>query len=226
MSNQTLGEVVYLSLKEWMIKGKLRPGQRLMYDYLGEELNVSQAPIKEAFLRLEKEGLVEIIPRRGTFVKYLTEKDIIEFYEIREVLEGLSARLACMKMEQSDLGYLKKCCAELKIGMEEKDSMKCLESDIKFHKKIVEASGNDRLMNIMSTHLLTNLFMVTDRGEVYLKLSEKALADHLDLIDAFEKKQCARAEKLMTKQLRRGRNWILKSLNKSFNKKIAGETYF
>jgi DNA-binding GntR family transcriptional regulator len=108
MSNQTLGEVVYLSLKEWMIKGKLRPGQRLMYDYLSEELNVSQAPIKEAFLRLEKEGLVEIIPRRGTFVKYLTEKDIIEFYEIREVLEGLSARLACMKMEQSDLGYLKK----------------------------------------------------------------------------------------------------------------------
>lgn len=216
MSNQTLGEVVYTSLKEWIIKGKLHPGQRLMYDYLSEKLKVSQAPIKEAFLRLEKEGLVEIKPRRGTFVKRLTEKDVIEFYEIREVLEGLSARLACIRMATDDLMILKECCKELKIGMEEGDSMKCLEADIRFHDKIVEIAGNKKLMNIMRTHLLTNLFMVTDRGEVYLKKSAKVLKNHQVLIEAFASKQCNKAERLMAVQLRMGKNWILKSLNKSY----------
>ena len=216
MSNQTRGESVYKSLKQWIITGKVRPGQRLMYDILSDTLKVSQAPIREAFLRLEKEGLVDIIPRGGTFVKHLSEQDIIEFYAIREVLEGLSARLACARMAEKDLVELRACCDELELGMKEGNSMKCLEADIKFHEKIVETSGYERLIEIMRTHLLTNLFMVTDRGEVYLQKSAKALLNHKELVAAFEQGQCKRAERLMMKQLKQGRDWILKSLKKPY----------
>ncbi len=217
MLNRTLGEEAYITLKEWIISGRLSPGDRLMYDELGKQLGVSQTPLKEAFLRLEREGIVVILPRRGTFVRKLTRQDIIEFYQLREVLEGLSARLACEKATEQDVQELRNQCEILKAGIETEDAKVCLTADIEFHEKVVAIAGNSHLDNIMHTHVLTNLFAVTGRGEVYVENGRKALKQHQRVIDAIEIKDCNSAESAMREQICDGVAWILDSLEKNGN---------
>ena len=215
MDRTTLGAGVYQTLKDWIVRGRLRPGDRLIYTELSQEFGVSHTPLKEAFLRLEKEGLVLIIPRRGTFVRRLSSEEINEFYQIREVLEGLSARLACGRANQEDVEELRAIDEQLEAGVSEADPQKCLEADVRFHEKIVAMSANTHLIEMVHTHVLTNLFAVTDRGAVYLEKANLALENHRELIRAIEAGHCEEAEKVMRRQIQQGASWILTSIRNS-----------
>jgi len=217
MKNRTLGEEVYITLKDWIITGRLKPGERLMYNELRKQLNISNTPLKEAFFRLEREGLVTIVARRGTFVRSLSNEDIINFYQIREVLEGLSARLASYKAKKEDLEELRKICDYHRQVIDKSDSFKCMSADIQFHDKIVEIAGNSHLTDIIKNHVLTNLFMVTGLDEVYLKRGLDVISRHEKLIKAIESGDGDRAEKVMRQQIRDGADWILNSIK---NRKI------
>ena len=98
-----LRDVVFENLREAILEGELKPGQRLMEVQLAEQLGVSRTPVREAIRKLELEGLVIMLPRKGAYVANMSLKDIIDVLEIRASLEGLAASLAAQRMSSDDI---------------------------------------------------------------------------------------------------------------------------
>mgnify|MGYP002733969358 FL=1 len=109
-----LRDVVFESLREAILEGKLSPGQRLMEVQLAEQLGVSRTPVREAIRKLELEGLVVMLPRKGAYVADISLKDLVDVLEIRASLEGLSASLAAERMHEDDIKKLEKIVQDFK----------------------------------------------------------------------------------------------------------------
>ena len=103
-----LRDVVFHTLREAILKGELKPGERLMELQLASKLGVSRTPIREAIRMLEQEGLAVTIPRRGAEVARMTEKDMKDVLQIREVLDELAVRLACDNITKEEIKELEK----------------------------------------------------------------------------------------------------------------------
>ena len=95
-----LREVVFNTLRQAILRGELKPGERLMEIQLADKLGVSRTPIREAIRKLELEGLVLMIPRRGAEVAEITEKSLRDVLEVRRALEELSVGLACDRITE------------------------------------------------------------------------------------------------------------------------------
>ena len=104
-----LRDVVFNTLRQAILKGELAPGERLMEIQLAEKLGVSRTPIREAIRKLELEGLVLMIPRKGAEVAKISEKSLRDVLEVRRSLEELAIELACERMEAEDLRRLEQC---------------------------------------------------------------------------------------------------------------------
>ncbi len=144
-----LGEVVFEYLRNAILAGELKPGERLMEVTIADQLGVSRTPVREAIRKLEKESFVIMIPRKGAYVADLTKKDIMEVLEIRKELEGFAAALAAERMtltEKESLGRIVERFNESLINMDKKSM---IESDNEFHSAIFEATKNQRLINII-----------------------------------------------------------------------------
>ena len=102
-----LRDVVFYTLRQAILKGELEPGERLMEMQLAEQLGVSRTPIREAIRKLELEGLVLMIPRRGAIVAKITEKDLRDVLEVRSSLERLSTELACDRIKDETIQELR-----------------------------------------------------------------------------------------------------------------------
>ena len=103
-----LRDVVFNNIKDGILTGRLRPGERLLENQLAEELGVSRTPIREALRMLEIENLVDLIPRKGAQVKKMSEKDIKDVLEIRKVLEELASGIAAENITKQEIAELKK----------------------------------------------------------------------------------------------------------------------
>ena len=144
-----LGEVVFEYLRNAILSGELKPGERLMEVTIADQLGVSRTPVREAIRKLEKENFVIMIPRKGAYVADLTKKDILEVLEIRIELEGFAAALAAERMndtEREKLGRVIEDFNDCLINMDKKRMMEC---DNEFHSLIFYASKNQRLINII-----------------------------------------------------------------------------
>lgn len=144
-----LREMVFESLREAIILGKLRPGERLMEIQLAEEMGVSRTPVREAIRKLELEGFVVMVPRKGAYVAGVSIKDIADVFEVRAALEGLAAGLAAERITEEEMEQLES--AILSISGEE-DVLTVVKGDSMFHELIYKASRNHRLIQII-THL-------------------------------------------------------------------------
>lgn len=107
MDHPNLSTRAYEVIKRKIVNGEITPGTKLQEDRLAEELGISRTPIREALSRLAQEGLVEIIPRRGTYVVEFSLFDIVHLLEIREALEGMAARLAATNIARETLAEMK-----------------------------------------------------------------------------------------------------------------------
>ena len=135
---------VYKIIRSAITSGKLAPGTRLKETDLVEELAVSRTPIREALNQLSKEGLVEIIPRKGAFVKRWGKEEALEILILRETLEGLAGRLATNKMTDQDIDGLEALMVDYENG-----SLGYVEADKRFHESIVNACGMERLKELI-----------------------------------------------------------------------------
>lgn len=140
-----LREIVFQYLREAILEGKLEPGRRLMEIQLAEELGVSRTPVREAIRKLELEGLVIMVARKGAYVADVSVKDMIEVLEIRGALEGLAASLAAERMTDEDIEGLKQIASEFKRCHLEKNVEGMVERDIEFHDKIFASTRNEKL---------------------------------------------------------------------------------
>lgn len=144
-----LRDVVFNTLRQAILTGELKPGERLMEIHLANKLGVSRTPIREAIRKLELEGLVTMIPRRGAEVAQITEKSMNDVLEVRRALDALCAELACDRINEEGLESLKKSCVAFEAAIRTKDAKKIAQADVALHDIIVQATGNQRLIQLV-----------------------------------------------------------------------------
>lgn len=144
-----LRDVVFNTLRRAILMGELKPGERLMEIQLAKRLGVSRTPVREAIRKLELEGLVLMIPRRGAIVAEITVKDLEDVLEVRNALEELAVRKACMRITEEELRDLKRISGEFRHSLEAGDLIACVEKDMAFHEVIYKAAGNGRLLQML-----------------------------------------------------------------------------
>lgn len=145
-----LRDVVFHTLREAILKGELKPGERLMEIQLSNRLGVSRTPIREAIRMLEQEGLAVTIPRKGAQVAKMTEKDMEDVLQIREALDELAASIACEQISKEELAELRETMLEFEESTTTEDVQRIAEADVRFHDIIYQATGNPRLVNILN----------------------------------------------------------------------------
>ena len=145
-----LRDVVFNTLRKAILKGELKPGERLMEIALAERLGVSRTPVREAMRKLELEGLVVMIPRRGAIVASITEKDLKDVLEVRRTLEIMAAEIACDRITPELLEELAQAGEEFRKLKDSDDYTSLAAADVKFHDIIYAATDNQRLISILN----------------------------------------------------------------------------
>ena len=173
-----LRDVVFNTLRQAILRGELKPGERLMEIQLANKLGVSRTPIREALRKLELEGLVNMVPRKGAEVADITEKSLRDVLEVRKALEELSVQLACEKITEEEIEELKRVAERFKDTLNDQDVTKIAEADVAFHDVIYTATDNQKLIL-----LLNNLREQMYRYRVeYLKKEEatRIMCEYID----------------------------------------------
>lgn len=136
-------------LRDKILTGILKGGEQLFEDALKNEFEVSRTPLREAFRVLEKEGLVEILPRKGTFVRKITRKDIEENFPVRATLEGLAARFAYENLTQVDIDEMEEAFSLMEKAAQEKDFIEYARYHLYLHEIFINASENEILITLL-----------------------------------------------------------------------------
>lgn len=196
-----LRDVVFNTLRQAILRGELKPGERLMEIQLANKLGVSRTPIREAIRKLELEGLVLMIPRKGAEVAEITEKNLRDVLEVRAALEELAVQLACVRIDKEGIENLKRAAENFKSTLDSDDITKIAEADVAFHDIIYLATDNQRLIQ-----LLNNLREQMYRYRVeYLKQKDcypQLLAEHQQIIHALENGEKDVATKLTNQHIK------------------------
>lgn len=145
-----LRDVVFNTLRRAILTGELKPGERLMEIHLADKLGVSRTPIREAIHKLELEGLVTLIPRRGAEVAQITEKNMNDVLEVRRALDALCVELACDRISDEELAALHDACENFELSIKTKELKKIAQADVALHDIIVRATGNQRLIQLIN----------------------------------------------------------------------------
>lgn len=176
-----LRDVVFHTLREAILKGDLKPGERLMELQLADKLGVSRTPIREAIRMLQQEGLAVTIPRRGAEVAKMTEKDMEDVLQIREALEILAVRLASEKITEEEIEQLEEKVTEFEKALTTRNVKLIAQTDMDFHDIIYNAAENPKLVT-----MLNNLREQIYRYRVeYLKdaaIYPRLVAEHKEII--------------------------------------------
>lgn len=208
-----LRDVVFHTLRNAILTGKLVPGERLMENQLAEKLGVSRTPVREALRMLEIENLVELVPRKGAQVLDISENDIINVLEVRSVLEGLGVELACKRMSTEQLEKLKLAQKNFEKACDTHSLEQMAETDEKFHEIIFDASQNVKLIQIIN-----NLKIQLYRYRIaHLKIGEtKSTVNdhHYAIIHAIEQHASKEGIEAAKKHVQWHTEFILNSLRK------------
>lgn len=145
-----LRDVVFNTLRQAILTGELKPGERLMEIHLADKLGVSRTPIREAIRKLELEGLVTMIPRKGAEVARITEKSMNDVLEVRRAMDALCAELACERITDEETEQLRQACVVFETAVKTRDVKKIAQADVELHDIIVKATGNQRLVQLIN----------------------------------------------------------------------------
>jgi DNA-binding GntR family transcriptional regulator len=211
IESPNLRERVYEILKRAILFQEIGPGQKIDEEDVAKQLGVSRTPIRESLCRLENEGIVKIIPRRGAFVVRHSKESIVEILLVREVLEGFAARLAVGHIDEraiEEMRSLFKDFSEANIRDRSKDYA---QADLKFHTLIVKKSQNSWLMSIMNI-LNDHIQMLRLRTVALEGRPEHSLLEHRKIIEALERRNPASAESLMRRHIQNVRKSVLRNI--------------
>ncbi len=147
----SLKEKAYTEIRRRILSGELNADAPLSEYQLADELELSRTPVREAVKRLEREGLLQSIPNRGTFVAELTVRDISEIYQVREQLEGFAARVAAETTSEESIKKLEEEITILNTLAKAGNLAEVVDSDIRLHKQIIASTQNSRLIEMLGT---------------------------------------------------------------------------
>lgn len=212
---KSLREIVVESLRDAIVSGKFKPGDHLRERELSEIMSVSTTPIKEAFRILGHEGLVETIPRRGTFVSELADTSIEELQILRASVEGLCARFAAIKITDEKLSDLKKQIGIMEsLIKQDGKSKKLVEENTKFHRQIRDAGNNPMIAKIL-TNISSFDKAFRKRALQVDKEVKEGYSEHRGIFEAIEARNPELAEERMKQHILRTLNHVLKTTIKN-----------
>lgn len=208
-----LRDVVFNTLRQAIIKGELKPGERLLEIQLADKLGVSRTPIREAIRKLELEGLVTMIPRRGATVAGITRKHLQDVLEIRRALEQLATELACQRMCDDEVQTLQSLQSKFNDNIDTDDAFLLANIDEKFHDTIYQATHNERLVS-----MLENLREQMYRYRLeYIKNRSKRdllVKEHNQIIEAIKKKDSDVAKEIINSHIYNQEIAVLNTIDK------------
>jgi len=206
-----LSEKVYSTLKNMILNDELKSGEKLNQEKLAQKLGVSRTPLLSAFSKLEKEILIEIIPRRGAFVKKLNYNEFLELYDIRARLEPLGAYEAAKHTTAYEVKRLSKILDNFKRNILPYSSKYLSKIDYDFHMAIMKMSKNNLLFKMISSYniiILSNL-------EGLLKDPHQSLEEHIKIYNAIKEHNADLADKMMFSHLIDSKGRIKEKILKS-----------
>ncbi len=210
-SYQPLREVVCESLREAIRRGILKPGERIMEIQLAEELGVSRTPVREAIRKLELEGYVVMMPRRGTYVANMSIRDINEIFEIRTSLESLSNGLAAEHITDEELEHLQRLLVIIGGYIKEGNMEKIVETDIEFHDVMYHAARNQRLVGIIS-NLRDQLTRFRTLSMSHPGRLEATLEEHKAIVEAIANGDRRSASKAAERHMENSEKTLLQAM--------------
>lgn len=197
LDHTDLTEQTYKVLKDRILRRQSRPGEKISVDEVAQKLGVSRTPVTDALKRLAGEGLVEIVPRRGTFVTELTTRDVTELFDIRMMTELYAAEvvLASGRVEQF-LQEIKELMADMEqavVNDDYGDYEAFIASDRDLHLTLVRLTGNQHLFRIYSG---MNVHMQVARAHYLNSVEEarQAQREHETIVDAFRRRNLEEAK--------------------------------
>jgi GntR family transcriptional regulator of vanillate catabolism len=204
-----LPEQVYQRIKEMILEGELSAGQKLVQEDLAAQLGVSRTPLLTAFRKLEKEMLVQLIPRRGAFVRENTDDDLLHIFDIRLKIEPLAARDATAAMTDEGLSIIIEKHDRFAEAVEAGDRIRYRRADYNFHYAIMEQSGNPFIPLMLSS---VNLISISNVSGLVTD-PKVSLEGHQSILAAIKSRNPDAAEEAMAYHLNLSRNTLLKHRN-------------
>lgn len=219
----TLREKILETIRDAIIAGALKPGEKVAEPELAERFGISRTPIREAFRQLESEGYLTVIPRKGAVVVSFSEKDVEEFYAIKSILEGYAARRACENLTQRELDKLQTVNAKLLHLADDGDFKTFFKVHNDFHDLFIRAAGNEKLydliMNLVGKFQRLRTASLSLPGRMHISVEE-----HEKIIAAFRQKDAELAEQLVRKNAEYGGKVLMQSTEGSRPLKPAEKT--
>jgi DNA-binding GntR family transcriptional regulator len=146
---QRIQDLVFTTLRDEILSGKLQPNEKLNTNQISKRLGVSRTPIREALNRLISIGLVETLPHRGIYIKEFSIEEIINLYYIRAALDGIAARLAATNLNKQEKESLLQFCDEMEKQYHLGDFQKFLEINLQFHEIVYKATHSSQLQDLL-----------------------------------------------------------------------------
>ncbi len=212
-SYKPLRELVLDAIREAIINGNLKPRERLMEIQLAEELGVSRTPIREALRKLELEGFIVMIPRKGAYVADISFKDIADVYEIRAALEGLAAALAAERITDEELEDMERYLVGKAEAIANNDMERLVDVDTKFHDLIYQASRNERLSNIIN-NLREQIQRCRATSLSVPGRMDESLLEHRAIVEAIQSRDAQLARQVAQDHIENAENIMMESLKK------------
>jgi len=206
-------DIVFEIVRNAVLDGRLEKGERIMETTIAEDLGISRTPVREAFRMLETEGLIEYYPKVGTVVKGITLEDIEYIYDLREVLEGLAVRKACINIDEPDLKRLKDILLLMEEAIKSKDNEGLFKLHSDYNKLIIEGSKNPRLIG----YLLNLYEYIASFRKITLAYNERkliSLNEHRKIVECIETKDMKNGELCCREHIRKAKDIFLKSARK------------
>ncbi len=206
-------EKAYEDLKQAILSNALKPGTPLSENQLASSLGISRTPVRAVFQKLERDGLVEIIPYKGAFVSRITATDVIEIYQMREALEGLATRLAAERASADSLARIWEQYQTLANSKTTQTLETLDEAGWALHDFVIQAANNRRLLNSVKT-LWNQIIRIRSFAYAEGEDADRFFKEHLQIIEALNERDGVRASQTMKDHLLSAQEIVLKNLLK------------
>jgi DNA-binding GntR family transcriptional regulator len=210
--HENLDQKAYQILKTMIMDRQLLPGEKIPQEKLAEDLGISRTPLINALKFLEKEKLVQSIPRRGFFMRTFTQKEMISIFELREVLEGLAARKAAQKITDNQIVQLGKFFKQFAGEKDIDDIRAYAREDRRFHKFLLDIGAKEFLKSILETYNVISYSYQVVSPEGLVRHPRETIREHRAMIDAIAGRDAEAAENLMRRHFQRSRAVLQESL--------------
>ena len=217
--HQTLREKILETIREAILRGALKPGEKVAEPELAERFGISRTPIREAFRQLESEGYLTVIPRKGAVVTALSERDVEEFYAIKSILEGYAARMAASNLSVKDIDRLEAINDRLEQLARVGDVKTFFRVHNEFHELFIRAAGNEKLLELIGQLLMKfnrlRMASLSLPGRMEISVNE-----HKKILEAFKSNDGEKANQLVSKTAAYGGQVLIQSMAQQEGRRV------